>query len=229
MRHAHAPLVLALVVACGPKTDLDPLPGARRVVGIDEGVAAATDGVRALLQTSAWPGPTPIQQRLTPVRITLINEGDQPVAIRYREFALVTDRGERLPAIPPFEVRDSVEVPVVAYGPIYDPGFRWSGFHTAPWYGPVYPGISPWGGPFAWDPWYADTYGTYWLDLPLPSVDMLRLALPEGVLTPGGELDGWLYFPAIDGDVETVTFEADLVDATTNQLYGAIRIPYDAG
>jgi hypothetical protein len=222
--------VLFLVLGgCGAKHDLDPLSGVSRVQGIDEGVLASSGDVRVVLQTTHWPGPTAIQQEITPVRVLITNQGKDPIAIRYQDFALYTPSGERLGAIPPFEVSGSVQQPITAGPAVMSPTFSWTGFSVAPAYAPIYPTLTPWGSGFAWDPWYYRNYSSYWVNVPLPSPDMLAAALPEGVLQPGGRLDGWLYFPGIPRSADTVTFHAAITNPLTGIVSHDLEVPYDAG
>lgn len=89
-----------------------------------------------------------------------------------------------------------------------DAGWR----YFAPYYGPVYgPGVRY--ADRAWaDGWGANPYhapGRWRPDL--PTERMIRRALPEGVLEPGGAVAGFLYFDEVDDETRRITFEADLV------------------
>jgi hypothetical protein len=90
-------------------------------------------------------------------------------------------------------------------------------------YGPYYPGLPVWGGPWDYNPWFYDQfYGTW--EPSLPSRDMLEQALPEGVIEPGGSAAGFLYFHRLK-DTGPVTFAAEVVDANTREALGSVRIP----
>jgi hypothetical protein len=52
--------------------------------------------------------------------------------------------------------------------------------------------------------------------------------LPEGVLDNGGRITGFLYFGGLDHP-QSVSFTADLVDASTGAHFGRIVIPFDVG
>ena len=56
---------------------------------------------------------------------------------------------------------------------------------------------------------------------------MIRNAIPEGVLNPGGEVDGYLYFQRVPSMTPSLEFNATLVDAKTHQQFGHIRIPFE--
>ena len=77
-------------------------------------------------------------------------------------------------------------------------------------------------------------YGYYWAGwaayqtVELPTADMVRLALPEGVLKPGEKIQGFLYFEHIDDDVSEVTFTFPVTDASSKKPFGYIDIPFVA-
>ena len=54
---------------------------------------------------------------------------------------------------------------------------------------------------------------------------MLRPALPEGVLQPGGHAQGFLYFHTEERGA-AVEFLVSLVDASSGQSFGTISIPF---
>jgi hypothetical protein len=55
---------------------------------------------------------------------------------------------------------------------------------------------------------------------------MLAKGIPDGVLEPGGQISGFLYFEKLPGSLERITFEADLVNARTGANFGTVRIPF---
>ncbi len=74
----------------------------------------------------------------------------------------------------------------------------WSGYHIYPgasgWYGP---GWAYWAGPLSYAPWYwqwVGVWGPRYYPSERPSADVINQALPEGVLEPGGHVNGFLYF-----------------------------------
>lgn len=54
---------------------------------------------------------------------------------------------------------------------------------------------------------------------------MLRRALPEGILDPGGRLEGFLYFPDQPRGT-ALDLLASLTDASSGQVFGTIAIPF---
>ncbi len=56
---------------------------------------------------------------------------------------------------------------------------------------------------------------------------MISMAMPEGVLEPGGSIAGFLYFEDVeDTDIQQVDFTVALVDADTEEGIGTARIPF---
>jgi hypothetical protein len=83
-----------------------------------------------------------------------------------------------------------------------------------------------WPGPFPYDPVCGSRYYSLWR-APLPTEDMLEKALPEGVLAEGGYLrSGFLYFEEVEEDLSRLDFTFELVDATSGEGFGTVRIPF---
>src|SRR5690606_4767152 len=103
-------LLLPLTLwGCAPRTDLQPAVGADLVPGMEEAAQGTARGVRVIAQTEDWPGPSPIQQEITPVRVVIDNGSDRPVRLRYRDLRLVGAGGVTLAALPPFQIQGSVD------------------------------------------------------------------------------------------------------------------------
>jgi hypothetical protein len=213
--------------ACSTATELvpvDPTPGP-----VQHAVVRAVSGIRVGVQGGSWPGDPRIQKHVTPLRVTVVNRGDRPVEVRYEAFSLVSGRGKIYSALPPYEVRGSIERPVVAYldEPIYDPWFRHDRFGLAPYYAGIYPGMPLWNGGFAPHFGFYDQYYRGWAKVPLPTPEMLRLALPEGVLRPGGRLSGFLYFERVDRRSEVVALQARWINPIDGSTIGTMMVPFD--
>jgi hypothetical protein len=59
----------------------------------------------------------------------------------------------------------------------------------------------------------------------LPTREMLRRAIREGVVADGRKVAGFVYLPRTNQDPAALTLSADLVDALTKQSFGRIEIP----
>ena len=105
------------------------------------------------------------------------------------------------------------------------PDFSYDGFYPAPYWSYWYNGLSPW--PYAWSPAYGyyNQWYPYMTRVHLPTKSMLRKAIPEGVIKPGGNIAGFLYFQKVE-DVSQVNLKAKLVDARTGKQFGTIVIPF---
>jgi hypothetical protein len=178
------------------------------------------NGVRVIARSDAWSGFPPDLHRVTPILVTIENEGTAPLRIRYNEFSLnAPSTGASYAAIPPFDIRGTEVEPITALG--------YSGFWVAPYYAPYYPGLRPYYGAFPFDQFYYNTYYPSWIDIQLPTGDMVQKALPEGVLEPGGRVTGYLYFHNVKRDVGMVEFTEELVNAKNGETFGVVRIPFE--
>lgn len=207
----------AALLACAGT--LEPAPESRRVPGLARAAVADAAGVEIIAVAEAWRGhPPDLDTLVTPLLVTITNESARSLELRYEHFALVTPAGVQFAALPPFVVSG------IAYAPVdfvYPP----MGFGLAPYLSPWYPGLSVWGGSF---PYRADYYGSFYTAferVPLPTGDMIQKALPEGVLSPGGRITGFLYFEPL-ADVRHINLVAALVDPTADERFGEIDIPF---
>jgi hypothetical protein len=219
--------LLVPLVLVGCRTDLVPAPSAVTSPVLDDAAVDAVNGVRLVAQQDEWPGPFPIDEEITPIHVIVYNDAGAPMRIRYDAFALVASDGRRFSAIPPFDVGGGVYEGVT----VPNPYFAYEHFALAPHYSAVYDGVPLYDAAFPYDPYYYDAYyGAYDIrlaEVKLPTREMLQRALPEGVLSRNGRLDGYLYFQRIPDDVRRVTFRADIVRADTGVAHGEIRIPFD--
>lgn len=227
LRSVVFPLLLAAVaVSCVRRADLTPGPQARRA-GTETAVTHV-DGVAFELRSDAWSGLESVVDHITPVRVKLTNESDRPIRLRYSDFALIAPEGRRYAALPPFGVTGTVQEPrlVRAYSPVTRPYFLHHRFDVAPYYGALYPHLAPDVGVYHYDPFYHGAYYHYWVEIPLPTRGMLEWALPEGVIRPGGHVEGFFYFERVDPEEPYVVFRADLV-TDDGQRFGEVRIPFN--
>lgn len=218
-------LVLALAAAtgCSRSVTLAPAPAAVAAPGRGEGAVAHEDGIDVEARMQAWTGrPTELSDAVTPVLVKIDNHGDRALRVRYEDFALVSGSGRRYAAIPVYDIEGSVLRPTRR---MLVPAHA---FYVAPYLAAYYPWLPPYDGPFAYDPFYYDTYYRQMKRVELPTVDMVTMALPEGVVDRGGEVAGFLYFQPLDEDVEHVTFRARLFAAHRAEEIGAATIPFVA-
>jgi hypothetical protein len=219
--------LLLFTIGCGGRTVLTPAPQVGRVG--ENSVQAVQEGVKMLVRTNAWEGTPAELTQVIPILATVENTSDHPLRVRYSEFALVTNTDNRIAALPPFDIKGSESVPVGTAGaPLAAYPYPYHAFRVAPYLLPYYPGFVVYPGAFAYDPLFYSTYYPAFARIPLPTGDMVQKALPEGVLDNGGRITGFLYFGGLDHP-QSVSFTADLVDASTGAHFGRIVIPFDVG
>lgn len=223
MRCETVTLAVAVVIAmaCGGQREVELAPAkpAMTFPG-DAGRALAQEaGIRLTVDAKAWGGdPSDLDEKMVPVQVTIQNQSGRPVRLSYDAFSLVTPDGKRFEVVSPFRI-DGSEQPIVT------PMLTYDRFAVAARHAPFYPGVEVW--PDSITPAEqvtANRWNTTWSDR-LPTAEMLSLALPEGVLRPGGEISGFLYFEDVAEDVRRVEFRAELDHARTGSELATLAIP----
>lgn len=213
---ASGALVTGALAGCAHDADV---PSAAELLGEDDS-AMRVGGVR--LRVDGDPGlalPQSAADDVTAVRVVVENHGNVPLRIRYAELRLIEASGEQRVALPPLLPRGEAGFVRTSFGH--------TRFLVAPGYERFYDELRAWEGPFREDPYYAATYYTRWVK-PLPTTEMVARALPEGVLEPGGRLDGLIYFEGISPFSDEATLVADLVNADTGAHLGTAHIDFKA-
>lgn len=211
--HAAVLFTVTVVTGCASAVLL-PAPTARTVGGASTIVVDEVDGVRVTVQADAWQGARSVLGHVQPMRVTIDNRSRSTIRIRYGDFALVTANGRRYAALPPFRVEGELLSPVLSVGfsPFPAPAFAYRRFYVAPYFAPLYPGIPAYRRSYLfYDPGYYAIWHTDFARAIRPSVEVLALALPEGVLEPDGQVSGFLYFRTLDPDAGSATFRASIV------------------
>ncbi len=213
-------LIAGVAGACAARPDIEPAPGAQPAPpGPGKGAMATSNGVTVIARSDAWSGFPERLDEVTPVQVTIENNSGAPIRLRYEHFALVAPNGRAYAAIPPFDIRGEETEPIDRYV---------DGFYVAPYLNRYYPGIPIYRGyyPSAFD--YYDRYYPRFLEIALPTGDMIQKALPEGVLMPGSRITGFLYFENVDRDVPSVDFTMRLVESVNGdgRTFGTVEIPF---
>jgi hypothetical protein len=225
--------------ACATEKVLEPAPGTALAPGHQDVAEMKAAGVTIKVAADSWNGdPQNLGTLFTPVRVTIENQSGKTLRVSYRDFSLSGASGFSYAAIPPIKakgtisMRDGQPSPKLQMADWEQPsprlqrtGWEHRGFFVAPHYSYMYPGVDPWVGPFAYDPFYYDNFYGRWPEK-LPTQDMLKEALPEGAVQNGGSVAGFVYFQSVTGRESAVKFEMTLVDATTGQSFGLIAIPF---
>jgi hypothetical protein len=214
---------MAAGAGCAHDEGLIPAPQAATTPGRPRLAYDQAEGVAVFVDGDAWKGaPRDLEDVMAPLWVTVQNHGKEPVRLLYRDFTLELPSGLRVTPLPPFAINTPGPTRVRA---ITQPAFFASGFYLSPVYGGFYPGMRVWYRPLPLDPFFYDTYHARWR-VPLPTEDMLRSALPEGVLSPGGSVSGFLYFPDIPADAKgNFTFRASLAEEKDGTTYASVDIP----
>ncbi|WP_223641336.1 hypothetical protein [Corallococcus sp. EGB] len=229
-------LALSLIAGCAAQTTLRPTPTEGVLQGNRGSAITEQAGVRLTADASAWRGsPSDLERRLTPVYVRVENQGDRPLRLQYRDFALVGQESRfRYSALSPLAIRRATssretQAPATISPAVAPRGRVWVGggfaYRPGPWrrgWGPGWYG-PPWGGPF-YPPYYP---GPTYYDSSLPTTDMINNALPEGTLEPGGRMEGFLYFQGVVHRESAVTLQLQLVDAQTGEPFGSLGIPFE--
>lgn len=213
---------LSLIACSGNRPDLAPAPGAQAAPsGRGSGATATVEGVTVEARAGAWNGmPRNLEAESIPLLVEITNNGERPLRLRYNEMQLVAPNGETFNAIPPYRVEGDVAENV-------DVRFRGTGFLIAPYLSRYYPLYDPFTGTFLYDRGYYDRFVPAAINVELPTTDMISMALPEGVLEPGGSITGFLYFEDVeDLDIPSVNFTVALVHAGSEERIGTVEIPF---
>ncbi len=178
------------------------LPPAQALAGDPFAAQAEVAGVRVVARAGDWRGwPDTLEERLTPVGVTVENHSGKALRIQPGSFQLVDPGGFRHRALGPLELQREFA---------YLGGWRWYGW-SGPWF-------DPWG----WPPYgsFPETWGGWWYVQPTPPHQA------EGTLQDGGRLLTWLFFPVSTEALPSFELLVELVDDATGKGFGAVRIPF---
>jgi hypothetical protein len=224
------------LVSCRDSAGIKPSSETAQLSPVQQEIASDMAPVRIDARPESWPGDKAIEFKVTPVHVKIENRSKRPLAIRYSDFKVITPRGSEFSALPVFPIEAKDRGPVVpgtlpiltpvAYPPIQDPQFEFRDFRVAPYLERLYPTVPVHEGPFPYDQSYNLRHSSYWQGTNLPDLEMIRRALPEGVLQPGGWVTGWLYFQKFE-PMPAGTLVVSLTD-TSGKVLAPAQIPIQA-
>lgn len=190
---------------------------------------ATAKGVRVTTRAERWPGASYVHEKVTPLVVSVVNNGPVPVDVRYSQLTLTMPDGERYSALPPFRVTVTSRGPAVdaSIEPITQPGFEHYGFKVAPYYRLIYPELETYQNVFAYNSPYFSRKYPYWENTGLPTEEMLQRALPEGVVYPGGRLQGWVFFEKVPETADIAVLHTRFHDSDTGRKFVGMQIPLD--
>ncbi|MDQ3191544.1 MAG: hypothetical protein M3Q58_08120 [Bacteroidota bacterium] len=213
--------------SCRTYPVLTPATNASKPDTPEQSATASVAGVRVIVQAQAWDGTTVLKDHITPLRVTINNNSGKSIKVNYMDFVLVSSDGEQFAALPPYEIEDSIQdLSPRANHDIITPDFFYEGFSIAPYYFPRYEGIDAFDGNFHYSPDYHDNYYHYWAEIPLPTIEMLQQALPEGVIQDKGKVTGFLYFEVVPDNIQQINFKMNVVDSENENRLGTLTIPF---
>ncbi len=219
------PLFTLLQTGCSHHMEVIPAPTATLAPGEKNTAMSADAGVTIDADGRAWSGhPYDLNRIMTPMEVRFKNDSSEPLQIRYKDMSLTTASGFTYHPLPPYRIRGEI----THVEPV-SPAFGFNRFYISPYYAPFYSwDFDTWGGPFGYDWGYYPQWYAVW-QTHLPTRDMIRQAIPEGVLQSKGSLSGFVYFQKVDKkhQKESLTFTTDLVDAKTQKPFGKVTIPFE--
>lgn len=219
----------AVALGCRPSTGLEPMDEATEATVVEDAAITSSSGVELMAHGDRWTGDAVVEQFTTPVYVRIRNDSDRNLLIRYPSFALLGAL-DRYAVLPPFVLAttdDHTEL-AAGYTPVESPLFTTDGFKVAPYYAPAYPNLVGYDGVMVVDLDYHTRYMAEWGDVAtLPTADIMAWALPEGVLSPGAELTGFLFFEKVDPSEAQINLYFELEDATDHDLFGGLWIPFE--
>lgn len=219
-----ASIFLSLVLGLGglgcAQGQLLPAKSAHAIPDLPGAAAAEDSGVRVAAEANEWSAaPEDLPERLTPIKVRLINHSGHPIEVLYQQFALVGAHGHRYQPLPPAPIGEGERTRAIH--PVYSA----ENFFVAPRLHDVYPSLDPWSAPLARDDDFYTRQYQRWQD-DLPSRPMRRMALPEGVLADGGEISGFLYFENATRKEKKVTFQAEIDQPPQGDQLTELEIPF---
>ncbi len=220
MRRRLVVLAVCLLGCAGSQRFL-PASSVRRAAG-DPGAAVVDHaGVTLVADAAAWDASPPDLERLmTPIWVRIRNDSDREIGVRYQDFRLDTSLGRTLRPIPPIAIDRARPLRSAAA-----PAPRGQRFRLAPYYRDVLgEDTDYWTGGFIFDPYYYDRYAAWRPEL--PTEPMVERALPEGVIEPGGWVDGFLYFDAIEPEARSVTLHVDVELPQGEERVATMDVPF---
>jgi hypothetical protein len=204
-------LAVLLLVGCATGAG-----GPEPAASVRQAASVTVADVEIVARTGVWRGwPSDLARTVTPVRVTVLNQGLVPLRVSYDDFALVMPDGRRLPSVFPADVRGVVHQPPPT--PLPSAGFALDtqGYRTPPDWVDRGPKPGALGDPIAR---VSEQFA-------LPTPDVLDGALPEGVLPPGGRFSGFVYFDRLPPHAGAVDVSARLVDALSGEPIAQAIVP----
>jgi hypothetical protein len=217
------PLALLAIATggCGHGT-LVPAPSAQVIPSAPTAAYSEAEGVRCSANVGPWSGrEDDLPSFVVPVKVRIKNGSGTPIRVLHESFVLAGRKGRvyhPIPVLPP-DASARRRIPKL------DPLYASSRFFVAPRFHDVYATLDPWRTPLPRDDELYEQLFRRWGKQP-PTVEVLRMALPEGVLDDGGVLTGYLFFESPLEQERQVRFEATFGGEDGRPTVASIEIPF---
>jgi len=203
---------------CGPGA-LVPGPSAKVISGAPMAAFSEAGGVRCSADVGAWPERARRPpNNVVPVKVQVRNQSGKAIRLLAEDFLLVGRSGLIYRPIPVLPL-DGENLPSLK------PLYASTKFYVAPRLRQAYPTLEPWSARLQRDEALYDRQFRLWGKVH-PTMEMIRMALPEGVLEDGGLISGFLFFESPLGEKERVTFHADFGQDGDSGGVASIEIPF---
>jgi len=219
----------SLMVGCASNPLNAEAPPHAGVEDLGKTLRTTVAGVEVHGTVDTWSGDPGVYDHVTPLHLTFHNDSGHRLRVNYEDVRIVDPDGDSYHVLPFYRMEGSVEKPVAVsdwgYASIadYPEGFAVASY-AAPLYGT---NVVAYDGPYEYEPRYYDTYYQYWAEIPLPTPEMVEGSLPEGVLSDGAMLDGWVFFERVpDDELGTVYLSVELIDGDTGASLGRASLPF---
>ena len=200
------------------------------MAGSGDAIETEVAGVQVTAASDAWTGRRSILDDVTPLRLAVYNDSEDPIYLRLEQLRLTDDTGHEYAALPLFLIDGEARiVEDYAYAP--HPAFRSDGYYVVDPYERYYGDLQGWryhnpNGFVYGYPYDYRHYYRYWEEIDLPTQRMVDFQIPEGVVDVGGYVEGFVYFERVDPLARSVTLEYDLVDATDGDEIGTAKLAF---
>lgn len=211
-------LPVVTFLGCGHGV-LVPAPSAQIISGAPNAAYSAAAGVGCSADVGAWPERAKeVPAQVVPVKIRVRNQSGHAIRLLAEDFTLVGKSG-----------RSYRPVPVLPLAPDdlprFNPIYAATKFYVAPIFRNAYPTLEPWSSQLARDDGLYQRQFRRW-GKQSPTLEMIRMALPEGVLDDGGVISGFLFFESPLSDEDRVTFQADFEQGDGSGKVASVEIPF---
>jgi hypothetical protein len=225
-----ATVLLITLGGCSSKITLKPNNDERQSTILQDNAVVNFAGIRIMAEPGVWFGPENDGKQIVPIRITIANNSEFPMLIRYSDFYIVgIETGNVYPALPPYffdpaEEADTVKAPGVTTSKNY---FDCEKFGVAPYNAWMYPDLPEWTGMFTYERMFYNLYYQLWAKKKLYSVnELVRSEIPEGVLLNNGFMHGFIYFETFKKHEKKVVLNFRICEARRGLVFQSISIPF---